>query len=153
MSECAILLSIEFALQYLLDRATDLNKGFLPFSMSEPETTQFFQFDQEGNMYVFAPGAGCTGPTRLVKPGDELIFNSSYNPLDWATDSTIKMEKEDTALPATCPGGVNTSGHEFKVPLPEEELLDLSHKNFLAEGSERCTGSGGNIGTVRGLPS
>ena len=34
----------------------------------------FFQFDQEGNMYVFEPGAGCSGDARLVKPGDEYIF-------------------------------------------------------------------------------
>ena len=84
-------------------------------------------------MYVFAPGAGCTGPTRLVKPGDELIFNSSYNPLDWATESNVKVEQDDMALPATCPGGVDTSGREFKPPLPEEDLIDLSHKNFSAE--------------------
>ena len=34
----------------------------------------FFQFDQQGNMYVFEPGAGCTGNVTLVKPGDELIL-------------------------------------------------------------------------------
>ena len=84
-------------------------------------------------MYVFAPGAGCTGPTGLIRPGDELIFNSSYNPSDWATEnaeSKVKMENKDTALPATCPGGVATSGHDFKEPLAEEDLIELSHKNF-----------------------
>ena len=106
------------------------NQGNLPFRLTKPETTQFFQFDQKGNMYVFAPGAGCTGAMRLVKPGDELIYYSSYNPLDWATEISVKTEKEDMALPATCPGGVNTSGCEFKPPLPEENLIDLGHKNF-----------------------
>ena len=45
--------------------------------MSQLETVQYFQFDNEGNMYIFAPGTGCTGESKLVKPGDELIFFSS----------------------------------------------------------------------------
>ena len=43
-------------------------------------------------MYVFAPGAGCTGLTRLLRPGDEMIFNSTYNPQDWITESKPKLE-------------------------------------------------------------
>ena len=101
--------------------------------MTESETTQFFQFDQEGNMYVFAPGAGCTGPTRLVKPGDELIFNSSYNPLDWTTENSVNTRYDDMALPATCLGGLATNAHEFKQQLPECELANLGHKNFAPE--------------------
>ena len=74
---------------------------------------QFFQFDREGNMYVFAPGAGCTGPTRLVRPGDEMIFNPTYNPANWATDNTMKTESEDRELALTCPGQCEqTSGHK-----------------------------------------
>ena len=65
-------------------------------------------------MYIFAPEAGCTGPTRLVRPGDEMIFNSSYNPSDWATESSVKTKFDDTAIPHTCPAG-------------------LSHKNFSAD--------------------
>ena len=44
--------------------------------MAHPESTQFFQFDSKGNMYVYAPGAGCSGDAKLVAPGDELIFSN-----------------------------------------------------------------------------
>lgn len=37
------------------------------------EDVQYFQFDKEGNMYVFPPGSGFTGEAKLVKPGDELF--------------------------------------------------------------------------------
>ena len=82
-------------------------------------------------MYIFAPGAGCTGPTRLVRPGDEMIFNSSYNPSNWATESTVKTEIDDTAIPHTCPAGVVASTTcTFKAPLLDDQLAELSHKNF-----------------------
>ena len=97
----------------------------------ESESTQFFQFDQAGNMYVFAPGAGCTGPTRLVRPVDELIFNSSYNPSNWAMDNSIKNGPEENKLLYTCLGGCDVpTGRDFKPPLTEEQL---SHKNFSEE--------------------
>ena len=85
-------------------------------------------------MYVFAPGAGCTGPTCLVRPGDELIFNSMYNASDWATENSMKTEYDDANLANTCPGGLEQKAiHNFKEPLPEEELAHLSHKNFSEE--------------------
>ena len=104
------------------------------FSLTESESTQCFQFDKEGNMYVFAPGAGCTGPTRLVRPGDEMIFNPTYNPANWATDSSVKTKYKDRDLALTCPGRcVNTGSREFKAPLPDMELVELNHKNFSNE--------------------
>ena len=45
------------------------------FRMSEPESVQYFQFDQEGNMYMYPAGAGITGIPKLVRPGDELTFS------------------------------------------------------------------------------
>ena len=85
-------------------------------------------------MYVFAPGTSCTGPMRLVRLGDEMIFNSTYNPQDWITESKPKLEYEESGLASTClVGGVATSAHEFKLPLPEEGLVELSHKNFSPE--------------------
>ena len=85
-------------------------------------------------MYVFAPGAGCTGPTCLVRPGDELIFNSTYNASDWATENSVKTEYDDTKLANTYLDGLEpTSIRNFKEPLPEEELAHLSHKNFSDE--------------------
>ena len=46
------------------------------FRLCASETVQYFQFDEHGNMYVYEPGAGCTGKCTMVKPGDELFSNS-----------------------------------------------------------------------------
>ena len=86
-------------------------------------------------MFIFAPGAVCTGGTKLVKPGDELIFNSSYNPRDWATETSVKSEQKveavESALASTCPAvSVTPSPRTFNMPLPEDALKELSHKNF-----------------------
>ena len=100
--------------------------------MAQTETTQFFQFDREGNMFIFAPGAGCTGPTKLVKSGDELIFNSSYNPMEWVSESTV-LSSVANGLLSTCPGEIGSAACEFKDPLPDEDLAELTHKNFSSE--------------------
>ena len=42
--------------------------------MSQVETVQYFQFDKEGNMYVFPAGSGCSGVPKLVHPGEEFLF-------------------------------------------------------------------------------
>ena len=95
---------------------------------AESGSTQFFQFDSQGNMYIFAPGAGCTGPTKLVRPGDEMIFNSSYNAAERCTDQESHEDKE---LAFTCP---STSTHcTFKKPLFKSDMMALSHKNFSEE--------------------
>ena len=33
----------------------------IPCRVSESESVQYFQFDGDGNTFIFAPGAGCTG--------------------------------------------------------------------------------------------
>ena len=48
-------------------------------SIAKPEDVQYFQFDSDGNMYVYEPGAGCTGAVRKVAPGDELDLLSNDN--------------------------------------------------------------------------
>ena len=84
-------------------------------------------------MYIFALGTGATGPSKLVKPGDALIFNSNYNPADWETDDWPGNDSQDDKLPHTCPADGTNSGHEFKPPLPDDALEDLGHKNFSVE--------------------
>ena len=42
----------------------------------QSESVQYFQIDSMGNTYVYPPGAGCTGELKLLKPGDEMIYNS-----------------------------------------------------------------------------
>ena len=82
-------------------------------------------------MYVFAPGDGCTGPTHLVRPGDELIFNSTYNASDWATENSVKTEyfSEET-LKQVC--WVRKMYHEWRSYRNSQGLAfiacDLEHK-------------------------
>ena len=53
-------------------------------------------------MYVFAPGAGFSGESRLVQPGDELIFsgmsfNSTQNSSE-VSQKTVVNDDESTQL-------------------------------------------------------
>ena len=40
--------------------------------MIASEDVQYFQFDEQGNMFVFQPGAGFTGPSLKVQPGFDM---------------------------------------------------------------------------------
>ena len=99
--------------------------------MAESESVQFFQFDQDGNMFIFAPGAGCTGEAKLVKPGDEMIFNNSG-----------KFQEDSSGIStvgSTCDSIGNfvasssLSQRSFHEPLKHEVLEELSHKKFAPE--------------------
>ena len=52
---------------------------------------QYFQFEGDGNMFIFAPGAGCTGKAKLVSPGNELIFSSDHSEFD-INETDVKDE-------------------------------------------------------------
>ena len=100
--------------------------------MAKPESTQFFQFDHEGNMYVFAPGAGCTGDAKLVTPGDEMIFTTTtqWQEREAPVLSQVAV-KEEVNVGSTCPTG--DVGRPIKPPLGSDALKELSHKNFSSE--------------------
>ena len=106
--------------------------------MSDAETVQYFQFDGDSNMYIFPASSGCSGIPKLVRPGDEMIFNSSV--------------KEEEKLDENCIGTTQFSEHVafsetvaetqfyapstarlYNVPLDENTLEDLTHKNFAPE--------------------
>ena len=38
----------------------------------QSENVQYFQFDKYGNMYVYEPGSGFSGESKLVAPGFEM---------------------------------------------------------------------------------
>ena len=42
------------------------------FSLKCSEDIQYFQFDKDGNMLIFKPGSGFTGPSVKVEPGFEI---------------------------------------------------------------------------------
>ena len=88
----------------------------------------------KGICFIFAPGAGCTGNCKLVQPGDELIFNSTWEWDQWQlSESHINVQDADRGLFSTCPDVGLPSGHEFMPPLSNDALADLSHKNFSPE--------------------
>ena len=60
------------------------------FRLKASEPVQYFQFDSDGNMYIFPPGSGCTGEPTLVKPGDELFYTKLFN---YDTQKYVKSEQ------------------------------------------------------------
>ena len=83
-------------------------------------------------MYIYAPGAGCTDDAKLVTPGDELIFSSMCQ---WeerqAPLLSEAIAKQETVIASTClPANTTEPTRPFKEPLPKQELVELSHKNF-----------------------
>ena len=40
--------------------------------LAASESVQYFQFDSAGNMYVYEPGSGFSGPSVMVNPGFEM---------------------------------------------------------------------------------
>ena len=87
---------------------------------------QYFQFDSEGNMYVYRPGAGCSGIAKLVKPGDDL--SSSWNDVE---DHCGESESEGTVADSGI--SMSWSQRSYNSPLPKEEMEKLSNKNFSPE--------------------
>ena len=97
--------------------------------LAAPESVQFFQFDKDGNMYVFEPGAGCTGESKLVQPGEEMIFSNItenkqvLNP-SLQVKTAVKCEKKVDNIRATC------SQRSFHAPLSDGKLEKMAYKNF-----------------------
>ena len=94
------------------------------------ESVQFFQFDCEGNMYMFPPGAGCTGVPKLVQPGDEMIFSGES--FQSEISSTNVMEDSQLQVHVGHDGGALHT-RTFNEPLKTEDLEELAHKNFSPE--------------------
>ena len=83
---------------------------------------QFFQFDSEGNMFMFAPGAGCTGVPRLVQPGEELIFSGESVESDWnnGISSDNVTESLETQVHSSHEQGVS-GARTFNEPLKQKD--------------------------------
>ena len=58
------------------------------FSLAASEDVQYFQFDSEGNMFIFEPGSGFSGPAVKVEPGFEM---QTYTQENWFRDSGVVM--------------------------------------------------------------
>ena len=77
--------------------------------LAQPEDIQFFQFDKDGNMFVYEPGAGCTGIPKKVAPGDDLIST-------WKTDRS-SISVDSTQLSSTMNSIFSGESHCSNVDL------------------------------------
>ena len=69
--ECSIFVTIFWSLR--------VHVIHFVFSLRASEDVQYFQFDNEGNMFVFGPGSGFTGPSVKVAIGFELADTTQYS--------------------------------------------------------------------------
>ena len=107
------------------------------FRLSKPEDVQFFQFNEQGNMYIFPPGSGCTGVPKLVQPGDEMIFGQSNEKsveIDTNVMCSFKLENVTQEVYASgMPHAGASNVRQFNKPLENEILEDMVNKNFSPE--------------------
>ena len=109
-----------------------VRQGSFCFRITKTNSVQYFQFDSQGNMYIYVPGAGCTGDTKFVAPGDDFIFSDTtqWDQCEGALLSDV-LAKEESMLSSTCPAAETSNvASPFKEPLGQEQLTELSHKNF-----------------------
>ena len=85
-------------------------------SLAKPEDVQYFKFDELGNMYVYEPGAGCSGLAEKVSPGEDFVH-------PWGKGSHMNESE------ISCSGFVSTMSSEVKCE------AHLSH--YVASGSKR----------------
>ena len=85
----------------------------------QSESVQYFQFDSMGNMYVYPPGAGCTGELKLLKPGDEMIYNSKEEDICVSQVENCEVSVAQVESPQICQTSekVTSSRCAFKTPL------------------------------------
>ena len=98
--------------------------------MADVESVQFFQFDQQGNMYVFAPGAGCMGESKLVRPRDEMIFSNSGNFGEHSNSSSAPVPVVKSTCDSLTHSESLPSQRSFHDLLKLEALEELSRKKF-----------------------
>ena len=90
-------------------------------------------------MFVFEPGAGCTGVPRLVQPGEDLVLSGQSEQIDISDlfDTKPSVRGSDsTQVNEVAMSDVGIK-RAFNVPLPKEKLDDLSHKNFSDETGKK----------------
>ena len=106
--------------------------------MCESETVQYFEFDQDGNMFIYPSGAGCTDESRLVQPGGEMIFGHYEEELP----QNVKFEGDVLSMQQVVSTKSNIAessstevckGRGFNQLLENKILEDLSHKKFADE--------------------
>ena len=89
-------------------------------------------------MYIFAPGAGCTGDCHLVQPGDDIIFNHQKEIRDGSVilDTSYVVQNEVQIDEMSV---VASTQRQFNTPLESENLQKLSQKKFSDETMKKVT--------------
>ena len=91
------------------------------------EDVQYFQFDAIGNMFVYCPGSGFSGVSKLVRPGEDLnvIWSDSEENEQDHTESQASLSETGLA--------VGSTQRSYYSPLPSHKMEELSHKKFSPE--------------------
>ena len=106
--------------------------GFLRLAASE--SVQYFQFDKKGNMFMYPAGSGFSGVPQLVQPGDELFLECKSDKLSQGSEGSVRVENTCSS-PELCGSSQSfkaspITSRPFNIPLKEEVLEELGHKNF-----------------------
>ena len=88
--------------------------------MISSELVQYFQFDSEGNMYVFRPGSGFSRPSIRVEPGFEFD-ECSQDSLFVETVSDVPSTGSD--LSGNIDGIISGLDSEIVEPSPKKGEL------------------------------
>ena len=79
--------------------------------MAQSESVQYFQFNNEGNMYIFEPGAGFTGECKWVDVGFEwdgdmsTMFSLCTSVSDGLSNFTQTLDNSnDSQITSGCDG-------------------------------------------------
>ena len=108
------------------------------FRLAKPESVQYFQFDSEGNMYMYEPGAGFSGLAKIVHPGDELFNEEVVTQTPSFSDSNFTSNDavfDSTGFDST-PSQIRSS-RSFKMPMDEDKLDQLGYKNFAPDTGKK----------------
>ena len=114
-----------------------INGDFSVRRLNTVNSIQYFQFDEEGNMFMFPPGSGCSGVPKMVRPGDEL-FDVKIESLE-ECNHVASQFVEPTPPPASQLSAVSEQCElkpmcrQYNLPLEQGEIEDLSHKKFSDE--------------------
>ena len=85
-------------------------------------------------MYVYPPGSGFNGLPQLVQPGDELFIQETSPSSDNASERRSNLDVDSDVITEFVPTQEPiASVRQFKTPLEDDRLEELSHKNFSAD--------------------
>ena len=70
----------------------------LCFSLEHSGDVQYFQFDSTGNMFVFEPGAGFSGPSLKIEPGFQ---DEDTQKLDFSQVNVTPCSQKDAKCDVT----------------------------------------------------